>query len=304
MPFECSESFEGMSDEELRSYDAIIVPSAFVSDRLRYTEDPANELPPATQFLKRAFAEPDILKGIICHGMWLVSAAPELVRGRPVIAHPNLYGDVTNMGAIYTDQDVVVDGDLVTGRTGGHCHLFASKIIEMLAGEEDNKSSWLVSKDKFKEVNSMEENHLGIETSAFHHMGLSCNDPVATEQYYAKYFGYKRTRLVQLGDTQIVFIRLGDSYLELFQAEGESPVTLIENDGPRFAGWRHLAFVVDDVDAKLAELGDDAKVTLGPLDFDDFIQGWRAVWLADPDGNIIEISQGYVDQEDLLAEGE
>jgi hypothetical protein len=26
--------------------------------------------------------------------------------------------------------------------------------------------------------------------------------------------------------------------------------------------------------------------------------------LADPDGNIIEISQGYVDQEDLLAEGE
>jgi glyoxylase I family protein len=40
------------------------------------------------------------------------------------------------------------------------------------------------------------------------------------------------------------------------------------------------------------------------LDFDDFIQGWRAVWVADPDGNIIEISQGYVDQEDLLAEGE
>jgi len=26
-----------------------------------------------------------------------------------------------------------VDGDLVTGRTGGHCHLFARKIIDMLA---------------------------------------------------------------------------------------------------------------------------------------------------------------------------
>jgi len=36
------------------------------------------------------------------------------------------------MGAIYTDQDVVVDGDLVTGRSA-HCHLFAKKIIEMLA---------------------------------------------------------------------------------------------------------------------------------------------------------------------------
>ena len=104
-----------MSDEELRSYDAIIVPSAFVSDRLRYTED-LSEAPPATEFIKRAFAEKNIVKGIICHGMWLVSRTPELVRGRPVVAHPNLYGDVVNMGAIYTDQDVVVDGDLVTAR--------------------------------------------------------------------------------------------------------------------------------------------------------------------------------------------
>ncbi|MBN1148248.1 MAG: DJ-1/PfpI family protein [Anaerolineales bacterium] len=130
-PFECHESFEGMSDAELRSYDAIIVPSGFVSDRLRYTED-LGKLPPATEFLKRAFAEKGILKGIICHGMWLASPAPELVRYRPVVAHPNLFGDVKNMGALYTDQDVVVDGDLVTGRTGGHCHLFARKIIEIL----------------------------------------------------------------------------------------------------------------------------------------------------------------------------
>ncbi|MDI9547412.1 MAG: VOC family protein, partial [Chloroflexota bacterium] len=53
---------------------------------------------------------------------------------------------------------------------------------------------------------------------------------------------------------------------------------------------------VDSVDAKLAEMGDDAVVTLGPLDFDDFIPGWRTVWVADPDGNIIEISQGFADQ--------
>ena len=131
VPFECHESFEGMSDQELRSYDAIIVPSAFVSDRLRYSED-LGELAPATEFVKRAFGEPKIIKGIICHGMWIISTVPELVRGRPVVAHPNLFGDVRNMGAIYTDQDVVVDGDLVTGRTGAHCHLFARKIIDIL----------------------------------------------------------------------------------------------------------------------------------------------------------------------------
>jgi protease I len=139
-PFVCSETFENMSDEELRSYSAIIVPSAFVSDRLRWSED-VTKNPPAVEFLKRAFAEKQILKGIICHGMWLVSRVPELVRGRTVVAHNNLYGDVKAYGAIYTDQDVVVDGDdLVTARTGGHCHLFASKIIEMLV-ERESKSS-------------------------------------------------------------------------------------------------------------------------------------------------------------------
>lgn len=131
-PFECHESFETIDDAELATYSAIIVPSAMVSDRLRYTDD-VTQIPPATQFLKRAFANPSILKGIICHGMWLVSPAPELVKGRPVTCHNNLHSDVINMGAIYTDEDVVVDGDLVTGRSGGHAHLFAKKIVELLS---------------------------------------------------------------------------------------------------------------------------------------------------------------------------
>jgi protease I len=124
-----------MDDAELKSFSALIVPSAIVADRLRYTED-IHKLPPATEFLRRAFAEPSILKGIICHGMWLVAPLPELVRGRRVVAHNNLLGDVRNMGAIYTDQDVVVDNDLVTGRAGPVCHLFARTIIDLLAEQE------------------------------------------------------------------------------------------------------------------------------------------------------------------------
>lgn len=130
-PFTASESFENLTNEELRSYSAVIVPSGMVSDRLRYTED-VNVLPPATAFLARAFAEPGILKGIICHGMWLAAPMPELVRGRKVVVHNNLHGDARNMGAVYVDEDVVVDGDLITGRTGGHHHLFARKIIDEL----------------------------------------------------------------------------------------------------------------------------------------------------------------------------
>ncbi len=132
-PFYCNESFENMDDETLRSYAAIIVPAGMVSDRLRYTDD-VDKLSPATEFLKRAFAEKSVLKGIICHGMWLVAPAPELVRGRRVVVHNNLAGDARNMGAIYVNEDVVVDGDLVTGRTGGHCNVFARKIIDLLAG--------------------------------------------------------------------------------------------------------------------------------------------------------------------------
>lgn len=130
-PFVCGESFENMDDETLRSYSAIIVPSAIVSDRLRYSEDLA-KLPPATDFVRRAFAEPGIVKGIICHGLWIVSRVPELVRGRRLVCHPNLYGDALNMGAEYVDADIVVDGDLVTGRTGAQAGAFARTIIDQI----------------------------------------------------------------------------------------------------------------------------------------------------------------------------
>ncbi|MBO3742739.1 DJ-1/PfpI family protein [Actinoplanes flavus] len=127
-PFVCAESFENMDDDTLRSYSAIIVPSAMVADRLRYSEDLA-KLPPATDFVRRAFAEPHIVKGIICHGLWLLSRTPELVRGRRLTCHPNLYGDALNMGARYVDADVVVDDDLVTGRTGAQAGQFARTVI-------------------------------------------------------------------------------------------------------------------------------------------------------------------------------
>jgi protease I len=131
VPFDCHASFENMDDATLRSYSAIIVPSAFVADRLRYSENLA-ELPPATDFLRRAFAEPSIVKGIICHGLWLLSRTPELVRGRELVCHPNLYGDVLNMGARYVDSDVVVDGDLVTARNGAAAGEFAHTLIDRI----------------------------------------------------------------------------------------------------------------------------------------------------------------------------
>jgi len=131
VPMECYESFENMSDDELLSYDAIIVPSGMVSDRLRWTED-VKVLPPACEFLKRAFAQKSILKGIICHGLWLTAPITEVIKGKKLVCHNNLIGDAKAYGAVYTNEDVVVDDDLITARSGGHAHLFAKKIIEIL----------------------------------------------------------------------------------------------------------------------------------------------------------------------------
>ena len=131
----------------------------------------------------------------------------------------------------------------------------------------------------------------------FSHVAITCKDPLIIERFYSKYFGFERARVVVAGEDQTVFLKMGNVRLELFRATAEALDTSIGGAGPEYPGLRHLAFQVDDVDAALAEMGEDAHITLGPLGFDEVILGWRTVWLSDPEGNIVEISQGYIDQE-------
>jgi glyoxylase I family protein len=135
----------------------------------------------------------------------------------------------------------------------------------------------------------------------FSHVALNCRDIAATERFYVRHFGFRRVRVTPLGEHQLVFIRNGPVLLELMDAEGlGSPASA---DGPTVPGVaRHIAFQTDDVDAVLASLGDEVEVTLGPLDFGDFIPGWRTAWLRDPDGVIVEVSQGYVDDPEVSAD--
>ena len=127
------------------------------------------------------------------------------------------------------------------------------------------------------------------------HMGLSCRDPLEIERWYCKHFGFERKRVYLPGPGQVVVIGNGGVALELFPAEGEAPPRG-ERDGPTARGVRHVAFLVDDLDAKLAEIGDDTTVTLGPLDMGDFIAGMRVAWITDPEGNVVELNQGYEDE--------
>ena len=126
------------------------------------------------------------------------------------------------------------------------------------------------------------------------HTALNCADQGRTEAFYTRWFGFTRARVVALPDAEIVFLRNGPVLLELFAAGAGTAVST--GDGPEARGGvRHIAFETDDVDAFLRGMGDAAEVSLGPIGFDAVIPGWRTVWLRDPDGLVVEVSQGYRD---------
>ena len=114
-------------DVDVNDYAAVIMGANYTSVRLRYFEPPEG-MPisgeqvrnsPAVQFYAQAMANPQIIKGALCHGLWIVTPMPELLKGRRVICHEVVLADIVNAGAIYEPSltGVVVDGDLVTGRS-------------------------------------------------------------------------------------------------------------------------------------------------------------------------------------------
>lgn len=129
----------------------------------------------------------------------------------------------------------------------------------------------------------------------FAHIALNCVNMPAAIDFYTKHFGFQVTRRLPIGgDLEIVFIGRKDIHLELFPTEKLAPAT--ETDGITTTGTlRHFAFQVENVNDFLAAMGSDAVVTLGPLDFSSFIPGWQTVWLRDPNGHIIEVTQAYSD---------
>jgi len=135
-------------------------------------------------------------------------------------------------------------------------------------------------------------------TATIFHLAFTVENLAAFETFYTKHFGFTRARTIALGEgKELVFMKNADGfYFEIFPADFPRPMPPEDGDGPHYQGMRHLAFCVDDVDAKLAEMGADAVITLGPLAFDVFIPGWKTVWIKDPENNIIEITQGYKDE--------
>lgn len=130
---------------ELEDYAAVIMAANYTSVRLRYFAPPDGQpiapdmvrSAPAVQFFARAMRNPRIVKGPLCHGLWILTPNPELLKGRKVICHEVVLADVLNCGAIYVPQDaqnggVVVDDDLVTGRSWHEVEPFIQAVARQI----------------------------------------------------------------------------------------------------------------------------------------------------------------------------
>lgn len=142
LTLEVDTDFQDVNPDE---YAAIIMAANYTSVRLRYFEPPEGQpfsadmvrSAPAVQFFARAMANRRVVKGALCHGLWILTPNPELLKGRKVICHEVVLADVLNCGAHYIPPDtenigVVVDEDLVTGRSRREVLAFIQAIVKQI----------------------------------------------------------------------------------------------------------------------------------------------------------------------------
>ncbi|OVZ59413.1 protease [Pigmentiphaga sp. NML080357] len=72
---------------------------------------------------------------VICHGPWLLVSAG-LVDGRQLTSWPSLQDDIRNAGGNWVDEEVVLDGNLITSRKPADLPAFNEKLIAALATVE------------------------------------------------------------------------------------------------------------------------------------------------------------------------
>jgi len=122
---------------DVANYKGFLLIGAYAMDRLRYQLNPRKGEPnmaPAVRFMRKIMATPGLKLGAICHGLWLLCADRALLEGRRVTCAHNIICDVENAGAdvIFDgDQttDVVIDGDLITGKHPGVTDMFMAAYI-------------------------------------------------------------------------------------------------------------------------------------------------------------------------------
>jgi protease I len=108
---------------EASQFDAIIVPGGYAPDKMRLHQS-------MVDLIRKAHAKGKIIAAV-CHGPQLLISA-DIVKGRRVTSWPSVAVDLKNAGAIWVDEPVVRDGNIITSRKPADLPKFDKAIIEAL----------------------------------------------------------------------------------------------------------------------------------------------------------------------------
>jgi protease I len=119
-----------VSDASVADYDGLVLPGGTVNpDKLRNDAS-------AVSFV-REFVESGKPVAAICHGPWTLVEAG-VAAGRRLTSYPSIRTDLRNAGAHVVDEEVVIDGNLITSRSPADLPAFCSTIITQLARAAGN----------------------------------------------------------------------------------------------------------------------------------------------------------------------
>lgn len=113
-----------LADAKAQDFDMLVLPGGTINaDSLR-TEDDAVQL--VTDFF--AARKP---VAAICHAPWLLAQA-DLIQGRTLTSVDTIRVDLVNAGATWKDEEVVIDGNLITSRTPDDIEAFNAAVVSAL----------------------------------------------------------------------------------------------------------------------------------------------------------------------------
>jgi protease I len=119
-----------VSSADPDEYAALVLPGGVING------DFVRADPDAVAFVK-AFFEAGKPVAAICHAPWALAEA-DVVRGRRMTSWPSLQTDLRNAGAKWVDDEVVIDGNLLTSRKPDDLDAFCAAMTELFAaGPED-----------------------------------------------------------------------------------------------------------------------------------------------------------------------
>ena len=123
-----AEADEGASEVKGGDFDALIIPGGFAPDFMRRNDD-------MIRLVREAYEAGNIVAAI-CHGGWMLCSLPETIQGKKVTSFFAIRQDMINAGAEWVDQEVVVDGNIITSRKPDDLPAFMQACLKVLENQK------------------------------------------------------------------------------------------------------------------------------------------------------------------------